>query len=185
MENILKPDTLTLFLYFVVPGFVAIRAYDLLIPAERRDFGAALIEVVSHSLLNWVLFAPLLAVPNATNPGVLEFGSALARFGYVFVAPVVLAIATYYFRTARPRILRRLLKILRINIVDPMPTAWDEFFARGEPCYMLFHLKSKETIGGVFSTRSFATAYPGPQELYVEQLWIIDEANQEICQPYP
>ena len=56
MENILKPDTLTLFLYFVVPGFVAIKTFDLLIPTQRRDFGVELVQLVSYSLFNWVLF---------------------------------------------------------------------------------------------------------------------------------
>jgi len=107
IENILKPDTLTLFLYFVLPGFVAIKIYDLLIPTERRDFGAALIEVVSYSLFNWVLFASLLTVHNATDPSVLDFrswgafGSWGARIVYVFLSPAVLALLVYYLRNTR------------------------------------------------------------------------------------
>lgn len=180
MENILKSDTLTLFLYFVVPGFVAVKAFDLLIPSERRDFGAELIQLVSYSLFNWVLFARLLTISKAMNPAELEFGSLAARIGYVFVCPVILALIAYYLRSSQ--ILRRLLTRLRIHLVDPMPTAWDHFFKSGQSCYIIFHLKSKDIIGAAFHGRSFATAYPDLQEIYVEELWVVDAVTRRFVQ---
>jgi len=181
IENILKPDTLSLFFYFVVPGLWAIKVYDLLIPTERRDFGAALIELVSYSLFNWVLFAWLLSIHNAANPGVLEFSSGLVRIVYVFITPAALALLIYFLRSTGW--IRRALRRLHVNVVSPMPTAWDEFFSRGEGCYIVFHLKSQEVVGARFDTRSFATTYPGPQELYVEELWVIDAATRQFIKP--
>jgi hypothetical protein len=52
LADILRLETLALFLFFVVPGFLAIRVYDLIVPSERRDFGQSVIDVVTYSLLN-------------------------------------------------------------------------------------------------------------------------------------
>ena len=52
MAELLKTDTLTLFLFFVVPGFIAMKVYDLLVPAERRNFGEAIVDVVTYSIFN-------------------------------------------------------------------------------------------------------------------------------------
>jgi hypothetical protein len=67
---ILTPETLTLFLFFVVPGFLVIRVYDLIVSSEQRNFGRSVIDMVSCSLLNLaVWFLPLVLLLN--NPTVL------------------------------------------------------------------------------------------------------------------
>jgi|GEM_PF-1983001 len=186
IDNILKPDTLTLFLYFVLPGFVAVKVYDLLIPTERRDFGASLIEVVSYSLFNWVLFAWLLTVHDAADPSVLDFGGSWwARIAYVFVSPALLALLVYAFRRRQFGPVNWALDRLHVSIVHPMPTAWDEFISRREPCFMLFHLKSKDLVGARFSTDSFATTWPGPQQVYVEELWIVNPNTRAFVRRAP
>ncbi|MGH2345135.1 MAG: DUF6338 family protein [Chloroflexota bacterium] len=181
IENILEPNTLTLFLYFVVPGFVAIKVFDLLIPTERRDFGAALIEVVSYSLTNWVLFAWLLAEHDSTNPAVLDFSSGFRRIVYVFFTPAVLALLVYFLRNTGG--VRRALRKVGVNVLSPMPTAWDAFFSRRDASYIVFHLKSKELVGALFDRQSFSTAWPGPQEVYVEQLWVINPVTRQFIKP--
>jgi hypothetical protein len=168
-------------LYFIVPGFVAIKVYDLLIPTERRDFGAALIEVISYSLFNWALFAWLLSAHNVANPAVLEFGSGFLRFVYIAITPAALALLAYYLRSTRW--VRGFLRGLHLTAVSPMPTAWDEFFSRPEACYIVFHLKSKDLVGAKFDTQSFATSWPGPQEVYVEELWLLDPNTRQFLRP--
>jgi len=125
---------------------VALKFYDFLVPTQRRDFGAALIEIVSYSLTNWVLFSNILAVRNAATPTTLQFGSGIALMMYLFGAPVLLALVIYYMKASRK--LRSLLTRLNIRITDPSPTAFDHFFQEGLSCYIVFHLKSKETLGG-------------------------------------
>ena len=69
MAELLNTDTLTLFLFFVVPGFIAMRVYDLNVPSERRNFGEALVDVTSYSVFNLALFGWLVPLtfnsPNA------------------------------------------------------------------------------------------------------------------------
>jgi len=51
--DIWNVDKLTLFLVFVLPGFISIKVYDLMVPGERRDFSKSLLEAISYSTLNF------------------------------------------------------------------------------------------------------------------------------------
>jgi len=48
----LTAEQLALTLVFVVPGFVALRVYDLFVPGQFRDSGKSLLDAVSYSMLN-------------------------------------------------------------------------------------------------------------------------------------
>jgi len=160
---------------------VALKFYDFLVPTQRRDFSTALIEVVSYSLMNWVLFASLFAVRKAANPTALGFRSEVALLAFLFGTPSFLALMFYYIKTWRW--VRRLFRPVGIRITDPAPTAWDHFFREGLSCYIIFHLKSKEMIGASYDKDSFATTYPDIQEIYVEELWVIDPVTREFIKP--
>ena len=49
----LTVENFQLILVFVVPGFVSLKVYDLMVPAEKRDFGGSLIEVIAYSMINF------------------------------------------------------------------------------------------------------------------------------------
>lgn len=53
-----------------------------------------------------------------------------------------------------------------------IPKAWDHFFRnRRKACWVLVHLKGGGLVGGVFSKNSFASSYPDPEDLYLEEVW--------------
>ncbi len=51
MTGILTPETLALFLYFVVPGIVVVKVYDLIVPTTRRDASAAFLDALACSFM--------------------------------------------------------------------------------------------------------------------------------------
>lgn len=174
LANILKPETLALFLFFVVPGFLAIRVYDLIVPSERRNFGQSVIDVVTYSLLNLaVWFLPLVLLLN--NPAVLPKVNTFLYYVVilagviivVFLSPVALAVGYHRFLT---------WKRLRGILVHPVPTGWDWFFGQ-EPrtCWILFHLKSGAKVGGFYGGDSFASSHPATQQVYVEEVWALSD----------
>ena len=90
MVDLLDIDRLTLFLFLVVPGFIAVKVYDLLVPAGRRNFGDALVDVISYSVLNLALFGWILLLLRDLFPR----GYLLALYVVLFVSPGVLAYTT-------------------------------------------------------------------------------------------
>lgn len=172
MAELLNTDSLSLFLYFVVPGFVAMKVYDLIVPSERRKFGESLIEVVSFSMVNLALTFWIIAEINKpefrSNNSFLYYA---ATFLVVSVVPAGLAIATHKFLTSR---------FLRGRMLHPTPTGWDYFFDKGQSCWILFHLKSGTKLGGLYGENSFASSFPNEQEVYVQEIWRVDELGRFV-----
>lgn len=89
MTGILTPETLSLFLYFVVPGIVVVKVYDLIVPSTRRDAGAAFLDALAYSFM---ILAGILALPAA--------GDGARATGRVAVLPPAVR------SDAPPRVLR-------------------------------------------------------------------------------
>lgn len=163
----LSPEAIPLVLLFLVPGFIAMKVYGLLVPARERHWGAATIEVFSYGSLNlglWWWLVMLVQRVEFSSRQPLVF--ALGTIWILVVFPVLLAILAWRLR--RTRFARRW-------ITHPLPTAWDFFFASRQPCWILFHLKNGKRFGGFFGEDSFASSFPAAPDLYVQDLWRVDE----------
>ena len=63
----------------------------------------------------------------------------------------------------------------------PNPTPWDWFFSnRAGNYYVRFHLKEGKELGGYFGENSFAASSPNAQQIYVEEVWRMDEDRRFI-----
>ena len=60
--------------------------------------------------------------------------------------------------------------------------AWDEFFTRREPAWVIVHLPDGRLVGGYFGEKSYATLAPQSGHLYIEQLWQISETGEFLEQ---
>ncbi len=170
MEGLLNLHALSLFLIFVVPGFVAMKAHDLVVPTARRNFGESIIEVISYSMVNLAL---LFWAVSLLHSGEFSHDHAaqyfLGMFFVLFVAPAGWALLTLVIRRS---------KLFRRFVLQPHPTAWDAFFYERERLAVLCHLKDGSTIGGVYSSRSHTAHFPHPQDIYIEEMWTVNEEGR-------
>ena len=51
------------------------------------------------------------------------------------------------------------------------PTAWDHMFRHRGSCFVRVRLKDGTWVGGWYGSRSYATSYPEPPELFLESAW--------------
>jgi hypothetical protein len=58
---------------------------------------------------------------------------------------------------------------------DPTPSAWDFAFGKGEVGWVRVQLEDGRFLGGYFGGGSFASSFPNPQEIFVEQGWVIND----------
>ena len=65
---------------------------------------------------------------------------------------------------------------LRLQPVHVVPTAWDYQFGRmREAHWVLVRLKDGGSVAGFFGTRSFASSDPEERDIFIEQVYRIDE----------
>ncbi|MCX7673523.1 MAG: DUF6338 family protein [Thiobacillaceae bacterium] len=167
------PDKLLLFLAVFLPGFISLKVWDLLVPTEQRDFSKSLFDAIAYSALNFVVLA-VLFLPELSRPPTRTHLSAQTVIKLVFVffvAPMLWPIA-----------LKRLLtsKTLTRFIISPIRRPWDYVFGLREPYWIIVHLKDGRAVGGRFDRGSFASSYPIEEQIYVEEVWELDQALQFV-----
>lgn len=168
--SFLAPDQVSLFLLLMLPGFISRKVYDLQIPGSQDDAGRFALDALCYGTLNaaiWIVplawMAPLVELPPTV--------AALVALLVLVVSPIALAVGTVRILQSK-----RMLRWAR----HPVPMAWDYYFSRRTPCWMLFRLKNGKSIGGYFGPRSFASSYPHGRDIYIEQAWVVNEIGQFV-----
>ncbi len=151
-------------------SYRAAMGFDLVIPAERRTFDSSFVDMLSYSLF-------ILAIWSLPFFALVWLGNYLPGFIYylllyvftlfvVFVFPVYMTWVYYRARTDWP---------LQGRTIHPSPTSWDYFFDQGAMYWVRFHFKSGEKLGGYYGENSFATSFPSMQQIYVEEVYGLEE----------
>jgi hypothetical protein len=166
--DLLTGTNFGLFVMIIAPGFVSLKIWGLIHPSRSISFANSLYEAIFYGVLNYFAvvqwFPPLFAKINI----VVE---VLAYIVSLLILPVLWPIWWNKLLTfiARKR-----------KIINPIPKAWDVFFMKREPCFMIVHLKDGQAIGGLYAGESAASSYPEKPDLYLEQIWKLDEMGRFI-----
>jgi hypothetical protein len=100
--DIWEGDKLILFIAFVMPGFIAIKFYELLFPGEQKDSSEQIIDSVVYSSLTYALMLwPVLRIEEpilkSNHPNLY----VLFYMFVPFVVPVLLVFIWKFLRTRR------------------------------------------------------------------------------------
>jgi hypothetical protein len=163
-------NAIGLFIVIVAPGFISLKIWRLIHPSRYVSFADSLYEAVFYGVFNYFIivtwFPPLMAGVHTTL-GIIAYVISLV------IVPVLLPFAW-------KGILNR--KIVKNITINPIPRAWDNFFIRKIPCFMLIHLKAGQIIGGLYAFESAASSYPEAEDLYLQEVWEIDN-NSKFIKP--
>lgn len=125
MEKLFEgTQTLTLFLFFFLPGFVSLKVYDSLVLSERRDFSKSIYEVVAYSTLNYALLYPLVAWMlsrgASAHPVLVWLGGAFVLVAFPSFWPFL------WIRVLKSRLFSK-------HFVHPIQKPWDFVFWPTQP----------------------------------------------------
>lgn len=165
--SIWEADKLVLFIAFVIPGFVALKTYELLFPSERQDSSKQVIDAVAYSCLNYAfLFWPIWAVEAADLDSSHPNLYALFYLFVLFGAPVAWIL-----------LWKRVRESDAFQSLAPHPTQkpWDFVFGQRRTYWIVVTLKNGKRIAGMYGENSFASSAPADEEIYLEQEWILNE----------
>ena len=159
-------DKLFLFLVFILPGFISLVVYDFLIPSIKRDFSKSIIEIICFSTLNFIVLSILIYVNYQYDFYhsclFLFFPSLLIIF---LVMPALWPII--FIKISNTELFKK-------YFIHPIAKPWDYFFGKKEAAWVIVHLKNGKMIGGLYSKDSFASSYPDKEQIYLEEVWRVD-----------
>jgi len=165
--NVLELDKLILFIAFVIPGFITIKAFELFVPAKKKESAKLLIDALAYSCVNYALLAwAIYLIGKSELPATSPVVYALFWFLVLFVAPVVWA---WLWKKLRE------VKWLQASMPHPTGKPWDYYFGKREECWVIATLKSGRQIAGWYGENSFASSAPEGEELYLESCWTLNE----------
>lgn len=164
--------------YLITPSVVALWVHDQFVPSEQRDWLSMLFGLVSYGAFNFLVYyllsplinaiIPPISAPNPLGKGSIDYRSILCA---AFLLPTLVGFISALLPQAS-----WFQRLFRGKLLHPTPTAWDFIFGERTKSYLiLFHLKSGAKIGGLYSTQSYVSSFPTSQEIYIEEVWQIDE----------
>jgi uncharacterized protein DUF6338 len=173
----IKPDQLILIAGFVLPGAISMYIYGFKVPQKDFRLQERIVEAICFSLLNfmivWIPVRNLMGSPRISEQPWAEW--------LVLIAAFVCAPAVWPF--ALVSLLRWTERRGWISI--RAHTAWDDFFSRQRSgCWLQVELNDGRVFGGRFGRRSYASAYPDPGHLLIEELWKVDDEGY-FTEPWP
>lgn len=165
--EIWEEDKLIIFIAFVIPGFVALKAYELLFPSERHDSSKQIVDAVAYSCLNYaILFWPIAAVENAKIGDSYSNLYALFYLFVLFIAPVILILVWKLVRES---------DLFQSFAPHPTQKPWDFVFSKRNTYWIIVTLKNGKRIAGMYGENSFASSAPAEEQIYLEQEWVLNE----------
>lgn len=170
--GILQFDNFSSFLFFIIPGFISLKIYDLFVPNERRDFSKSIFEVIAYSSFNLII---LLTVVGELNTYNFDINNPILSHFFLLIGFIVMPILWAYTYL---KIIN--WKIISNRIIHPILRPWDLKFSDGKPAWIIVHLKDGRLIGGKYQENSYASSYPAEEQIYLEQVWRLDENGKFI-----
>ncbi len=167
--DIWEIDKLILFIAFVIPGFISIKAYQLFFPGIARNSADQLIDAIAYSSINYaLLILPIYWIESSSwksNCAVLYY------FFYIFVFFLAPIIWVWIWKFLRTR------DFVQNNIPHPTERPWDYVFSQRKPYWVKVKLKDGTVIAGLYSEKSFASSAPAPEQIYLEEYWLLNDKN--------
>jgi hypothetical protein len=165
--DIWNVDKLVIFIAFVIPGFLLLKTNAVLGLEPAADTSKQVVDAVAYSCINYaLLFWPILKVESS---GLQESNQALYFAFYAFVvlvAPVLLALAWRGLRSTQ-----RMQRVLPHPVAKP----WDYVFRQRQRYWVLVTFKDGKQVAGRYDSRSFSSASPAPEQLYLEEAWALND----------
>lgn len=167
--EIWETNKLILFIAFVIPGFVSMKAYELIFPAQSRDSSGRIIDAVAYSCFNYaVMLLPILMVESSALRTAVPTAYALFYVFVLLISPLLLTCLVRYIRY---------LSILQKWLPHPVLKPWDYVFGQRASYWVVVTLNDGRRLGGKYCRKSFASSAPAIEQIYLEKCWELNDAG--------
>ena len=175
-------EALTILILFFIPGFIVDSIVDRFIVRATRTDAQRLLRIIAYSALNYALLSPFI-IPRIPfliglyrNPGEQSFDfypDGLFTIFTLLILPVVIGILIAY--VTQGQALTRIATAVNLGTNELTPKAWDVVFGQGNAYWVIIETDDGKRHAGIFVPKSYVSSYPEPEDIYIEELWRLDE----------
>lgn len=159
-------NKLLLFIAFVIPGFISIKTYELLSPSASKDSDKLLIDAITYSSINYaILLLPIYSIEIHQVRNLYPTAYILFYIFVLLIAPITWACVFKKLRAT---------EFFQKSIPHPSTKPWDFVFSQRKPYWVIVTLKDGKKIAGRYDSTSFASSAPAPEQIYLEENWILN-----------
>ncbi len=172
MSTLLEFDIIK-FIIFIIPGFISMKIWCLIVANDSKKIAENVLEVISYSCFNYAALSWLILIINKNFEWFTlhTFWLIIFILLILLIFPILWPILLYKIRTTT---------FFKNHFMHPIPKPWDYFFSKKEGCFILIHLNNGAKIGGLFSSDSYASSFPNKEDLFIEQVWEINDKGEFI-----
>ncbi len=165
--DIWDQNKLLLFIAFVIPGFVSLKAYELFFPSLRAESEKQIVEAITYSCINYaLLFWLIVFVERSGVKNTCVFLYFAFYFFVLFVAPILWVWLWKKIRTS---------ETFQNNVPHPTQKPWDYVFSKRTPYWVIVTLKDGTKIAGNYDSNSFSSSSPAEEQLFLEEVWVLNK----------
>lgn len=184
MTQVLSPQMLALFLVFTVPGIIALYFRAQFMTGRMPSVSEGLISYVTLSLIYhaiaypvaWPLYQSTRMDGLFAKPEQIGGFFALGWFGLIFVAPAVLGFLLGL--NVRKGWAKKLIKLLGLNTVHAVGSAWDWRFGDCNQCWVHVVLKDGTKWAGLLGEDSFLSSDPAERDMFIEKVFVAGDDGE-------
>jgi hypothetical protein len=167
--DIWEAGKLALFIWFIIPGFISIKFYQLLFPSIHKNSSELIVDAVCYSCVNYALFSWIIFVVEDAK--LLQVHPWLYYSSYVFllfISPLLIVLAWKKIRSSS-----------RFQASMPHPTykPWDFVFGQKKSYWAHVHLLDGTIVSGLYHEQSFTSSAPASEQIYLEQVWVVNSVG--------
>ena len=181
-KAIIPSSTLILFILAVVPGVIIVFVRSRFVKGNILPYPAGFLTYLTVSIIYWLI---LLTLILPMTHFILDYGKISHWFTpiknikeiiCIILIPISIGFVSGW--ASRKEYVYRILKKLKLNPIHPTPTAWEDCFSDTDVQFVLIKLKNGNQFGGKLDTDCFISSDIENQDIYISQIYEIDEQNQ-------
>lgn len=174
MGEILKPETLSLFLVFTVPGIIALYFRAQFLSGRIPSAADGALSYITLSLAYHAIAYPI-ARPLYVA-GSIEGWYGVWWFSLIFVGPTLLGMILGL--NVRKGWTKKLINRFGLNTIHPVNSAWDWKFGHCPECWVIVTLKDDTKWYGYMGLNSFMSSDPTERDLFIEHVYQMEGEGQ-------
>lgn len=170
-------DAVFLTAIFILPGFIMNGIIDKMNPPKRHSEGIFFLKYLAYSIINcacWSWLYTIILQASAEHHIVLW----VLLVATTIVGSTVLAIIISVLK--QKNIAGVILQKMKLNPIHSTPSAWDYYFSKLKPSFVIITMTDGSVLRGWYSGESFSSSDYEERDIFVERSYRIDDNGNWI-----